>query len=113
MIFSKFWKNLAKKKVGLGVLSSRIGGPGANHKNAITNTAQSLDASIGREANRVNQGYAAKAIASARRYCNNKIGLIAWSSSAKFAAGQGVTNGVTIAYNKRNLLPGAPTYKPW
>ncbi len=86
--------------VGFGVISGRIGGNGANHKNAITTSARNLDALVAREANRANQAYAQKAIASATRYCYNKIGLAAWSSSIKFAAGQGVANAGLLAFIK-------------
>ena len=97
--------------VGMGVVSGRIGGAGANEKMLLSNAAQSANQTIAREIRRANQQYAQKAIASALSYRNNTVALSAWSASARFSAGIGVSNTGTWILGRMGLFPNAPVWK--
>ena len=99
--------------VGMGVISGRIGGAGANEKLALSDAARSAKQAIAREARRANQKYAQKAIARTISSRNNVFANTAWVASFRFAAGSGVSNGVTGKYSSLGLFPDAPTWKPW
>ena len=99
--------------VGMGVLSGRMGGPGANRKMTLSNTIKDTRRTFLREARRNNQKYAQKVVASAIKYRNNVLSSTAWSAGFKFAAGAGVTNIATGMWTKAGLLPNAPTYAFW
>lgn len=99
--------------VGMGVLSGKIGGPGANHKNVLTNAANSTKQTIAREMRRANQKYAQKAIASSLAYRNNIILSTLCDSSFKYAVGTVSSNFTTGIYSEWNLFPNAPSWKFW
>ena len=99
--------------VGMGVISGRIGGSGANEKMALSNAAKSAKQTIVRETRRANQKYAQKVIAAAICSRNNAFATTAWVASFRFAAGTGVSNGVNGKYSSWGLFPDAPTWKPW
>ena len=99
--------------VGSGVLSGRIGGSGANERMVLTNAANSTKQTVKREMCRANQKYAQKAVASALRYRNNLYATTAWTASARFAAGCGVSNGITGWYSKLGWFSDMPSWKLW
>ena len=96
--------------IGMGVLSGWIGGSGANEKNVLTNSILQLKKTAAREARRVNQVYAQKAIASMTSYVYNILATTAWGSSIRFAAGCGVANAITTGYSNNRLFPGWPSW---
>ena len=100
----------ALASVGAGVISGKIGGPGANYNMALTKTIDSAKTAMAREARRQNREYAQKVIASATRTRNNTLALSAWSGSAKFSLGLGVSNGLVRGWQKLNLFPDALTW---
>jgi RHS repeat-associated protein len=57
--------------VGMGVVSGRIGGSGANEKMVLSNAAKSAKQTIARESRRANQQYAQKVIAATISSRNN------------------------------------------
>lgn len=99
--------------VSMGVLSGKIGGAGANEDMVLSNAANSAKQAITRETRRANQKYAQKAIAAAISSRNNTFATTAWVSSARFAAGTGLSNGVNVFWGSRGWFPDAPTWKPW
>ena len=99
--------------IGMGVLSGRIGGPGANEKNVLTNSILQLKKTIARETRRANQKYAQKAIAAMTSYVYNILDVSAFSSSVKFAAGCGVSSAVTTGYANYRLFQNWPSWKFW
>ena len=99
--------------VGMGVVSGRIGGSGANEKMVLTNTSKSAKQAIVRESRRANQQYAQKAISATISSRNNMFASTAWTSSLRFAAGSGIANGFTVGYSALGFFPDAPAWKPW
>ena len=99
--------------VGMGVVSGRIGGSGANEKMVLSNAAKSAKQTIARESRRANQQYAQKVIAATISSRNNTFASTAWVASFRFAAGTGISNGATGKYSSLELFPNAPTWKPW
>ena len=99
--------------VGMGVVSGRIGGPGANEKMVLSNAAKSAKQTIARESCRANQQYAQKVIAATISSRNNTFASTAWVASFRFAAGTSISNGATGKYSSLELFPNAPTWKPW
>lgn len=99
--------------IGMGIVSGRIGGSGANENMALTSVINSTKQTIVRESRRANQQYALKAVASTISYRNNIISVSTWSSSFRFSLGCGLSNGFTSSYSKLDLFPKAPTWKPW
>ena len=99
--------------VGMGVVSGRIGGSGANEKMVLSNAAKSVKQTIARESRRANQQYAQKVIAATISSRNNTFASTAWVASFRFAAGTGISNGATGKYSSLELFPNAPTWKPW
>ncbi len=99
--------------IGMGIVSGRIGGSGANENMALTSVINSTKQTIVRESRRANQQYALKAVASTISYRNNIISVSTWSSSFRFSLGCGLSNGFTSSYSKLDLFPKAPTCKPW
>ena len=99
--------------VGMGVISGRIGGPGANEKMVLSNAAKSAKQTIARETRRANQKYAQKVIAATISSRNNTFATTAWAASFRFAAGTGVSNGFNGSYSSWGWFPDAPTWKPW
>lgn len=99
--------------VGMGIVSGRIGKAGANGKMVLSNAAKSAKQTIARETRRANQQYAQKVIASTISTRNNIFSSTTWGASFRFAAGSGVSNGVTGIYSSWGLFPDAPTWKPW
>ena len=96
--------------VGLGFVSGKIGGAGANENMVLSNIAKNTKRTIARETRRANQKYAQKAIASAISSRNNKFAIVGWISSFRFAAGAGVSYGGSAFYNTLGLFPNAPTW---
>ena len=80
--------------VGGGVISAKIGGGGANEHGALSTVVRNTKQTIIRESRRANRQYASKATAMAISSCSNTLANSAWSSSARFAAGCGVSNGI-------------------
>ena len=99
--------------IGMGVLSGRIGGPGANEKKVLTNSILQLKKTIARETRRANQKHAQKAIAAMTSYVYNILDASAFSSSVKFAAGCGVSSAVTTGYANYRLFQNWPSWKFW
>ena len=99
--------------IGMGVISGRIGGSGANEKNVLTDAVKNTKKTITREMRRVNQKYAQKVITAAVRSRNNTFAATAWSASFRFAVGTGVANGFNGKYSSMGRFPDAPTWKPW
>lgn len=99
--------------VGMGSISGRIGGPGANEKMVLSNAAKSAKQTIARETRRTNQKYAPKVIASTISARNNTFASTAWVASFSFSVGSVVSNGVTGKYSSLGLLPNVPTWNPW
>lgn len=99
--------------IGMGALSGRISGPGANEKNVLTNSILQLKKTIARETRRANQKYAQKAIAAMTSYIYNILDVSAFSSSVKFAAGCGVSSAVTTGYANYRLFQNWPSWKFW
>ena len=83
-----------------GVISAKIGGKGANCNGTLSNVVRNTKQTIIRESRRANQRYASKAVATTISYCSNTLAKSAWSSSFKFSAGCGVSNGLMAVYNK-------------
>ena len=82
-----------------GAISGRIGGKGANNNRVLTNTLDSAKKSIEREFRRNNQVYAQKVIAKTVSSATNTFSVSAWCSSARFAAGCGVSNVVANLFS--------------
>ena len=99
--------------VAMGCLSGRIGEPGANEHNALTNSILHLGKVATREARRQNQTYAQKAIASATSYVINILEASSWEATFRFSAGCGVANGVTTWISNHRILPDWMSWKPW
>lgn len=85
--------------VGLGVLSGLIGGSGANKDYALNNSIDYAKQVKTHLIHRANQEYAQKAIAKAILYRNDFISYTAWTASIRFAAGNGIANGILEKYN--------------
>ena len=98
--------------MGMGVVSGRIGGPGANENMLLSNTVKSVKQTIARETRRANQKYAQKSITAAVSSFKNTFSSTAWAASFRFAAGSGISNGVTGKYTTLGLFPDAPAWKP-
>lgn len=86
--------------VGMGAVSGRIGGPGANQNMVLTNTIKTSMKTTAIMSARNCVTYAAKRIAATNAWRNNILSVNVWSSSARFAAGTGVSNGVTNSWSK-------------
>lgn len=99
--------------VGMGFVSGKIGGAGANEKMVLSNAANSAKQTIAREARRANQKYAQKVITAAISSRNNMFASTAWSTSGRFALGVEVANVFSGAFSKLNPFPDAPTWKAW
>ena len=99
--------------VGMGVVSGRIGGPGANENMVLSNTYKNAKQTIAREMRRANEKYAEKVILKTIASRNNVFSSSSWGSSLRFAIGTGASSGVTIKYSTLGLLPNAPSWKPW
>jgi hypothetical protein len=99
--------------VGMGALSGLIGGPGANENYVLTNAFTGFKKTIAREGRRANQAYAQKVIASKTSYISDVFSITLWDSSARFAAGCGVSSGVTTGYGKHRFFDGLPLLEPW
>ena len=98
--------------VGLGAVSGRLGGPGANKDYVLTNAVLQLRKTMVREARRANQVYAQKAIASMTSYVHNFLSVETWAASVKLAAGCGITN-VTTSFYSEHIDLGLPSWTPW
>ena len=103
----------AMLSVGMGYISGRIGGSGANENMMLTDSARRTMQVITREAHRANQEYAQKAKARAIGYCINLFEFTTWEASSRFAIGTGVSNGVTTEFSDKNPFPQMPSWKPW
>ena len=99
--------------VGLGVLSGRISGDGANLDLVINETCYLANSVICKNNRRTNQAYASKSNMCVLEYRNNMFSYIGWTSSMKFAAGVGAANGLMEGYRQLNLFPNMPSWKPW
>ena len=99
--------------VGMGVVSGRIGGSGANEKMVLSNAAKSTRQTIVRESRRANQKYAQKIIAAAISSRNDLFANTAWIASMRFAAGTGISNGVTGKIGSLGLFTNSLEWKPW
>ena len=88
--------------VGMGAVSGLIGGQGANKGNVLSDTFTSFRKTLAREGRRANQAYAQKAITSKASYVTSVFSTTLWESSARFAAGCGISNGVTTGYGNHN-----------
>lgn len=107
--------------IGMGVVSGRIGGAGANEGKIITNTIESAKKTISKEIRRsvTNPSYAKKAISSAKFVKSSIISSAAINSSVRFAAGCGIANGVVTYYHKKSSNDKYEKYvekiswKPW
>lgn len=97
--------------VGMGAISGRIGGSGANQKMALTSVAKNAKQTIARETRRANQKYARKVIAATVKSRKNTFAKTAWSSSFRFALGTGVSNGISGKYSSLGRYPNAPRWK--
>ncbi len=91
--------------IGMGVISGRIGGSGANERMVLTNTISYTKNTIARELRRSNLKYSQKVISSALGYQSKILTNATWNSSVRFAAGVGVANGFTGAYAELDLFP--------
>ncbi len=80
-----------------GTVSGIIGGPGANQNMALTKTIQTSIKTTTRMSSRACTTYAAKQIASTKAWRNNILTVNAMGSSARFAAGTGVSNVIASA----------------
>lgn len=99
----------AVASVWTGALAGKIGGSGANYNMVLTKTIDSAKTVMAREARRQNREYAQKVIASAARTRNNTLALSAWSGSANFSLGLGLSNGIMAGWQKLQLFPDVPT----
>ena len=94
----------AAMSIAMGILSGRVGGPGANQNYTLTNTILSLKRSVLREGRRANQKYAQKAIMSLATYVNNIFAEIVLDSSVLFAAGCGIANAINTMYSNHKTF---------
>ena len=99
--------------VGMGVLSGKIGGAGANKGFTLTKLIDGSKRIADRELRRANQQYAQKAIASTMGYRNNILSYTTWGASARFAAGCGASNGAIGVLSRVNTYWDVPEWKPW
>ena len=97
----------------MGVLSGYIGGPGANKNQVLTKALDSTKNALKREARRVNQNYAQKAIRAIKTDLKSTLSNAAWSSGIRFAMGTGIANGFMAWYSLKDFSQNAPSWKPW
>ena len=88
----------------MGMASGTIGGPGANEGMMLTDAFEYMGKTAAREARRQNQEYASKSLLRALYYGINIISMSAWESSIRFAAGCGISNGVTAWESQTGFL---------
>lgn len=84
----------------VGALSGYIGGSGANEYRSLTNSINAAKKTVAEMARRNCTEYASKVIASTTSWLSNKLSITAWSSSAKFALGCGISGGITALWSK-------------
>ena len=84
----------------VGGVSGAIGGPGANQDMVLTKTIQTSIKTANRMVARKCTAYAAKRIAVTTAWRNNILIVSALGGSARFAAGIGISNGLTSGWTR-------------
>lgn len=83
-----------------GGVAGFVGGPGANQDMVLTKTIQTSIKTVNRMATRKCTAYAAKRIAATTAWRNNILIVSALGGSARFAAGIGISNGLTSGWTR-------------
>ena len=83
-----------------GGVAGFVGGPGVNQDMVLTKTIQTSIKTVNRMATRKCTAYAAKRIAATTAWRNNILIVSALGGSARFAAGIGISNGLTSGWTR-------------
>ena len=83
-----------------GAVSGYIGGAGANEYKALTNSINVAKKTVIEISRRNCTKYASKVIGSTMSWLSNRLSTVAWSSSAKFSVGCGISGGITMMWSR-------------
>ncbi len=83
-----------------GAVSGYIGGAGANEYKALTNSINVAKKTVIEMSRRNCTKYASKVIGSTMSWLSNRLSTVAWSSSAKFSVGCGISGGITMMWSR-------------